>query len=138
VDREASPPYCQDCGEEGEGESLLVVGTVLEAEPVPKKDKLTKLRVDVGGGAVVTVVTNAKYCEAGKRVVVARPGARLPGLEELVARATVGGVRSEGMVCDSAMLGWAGGAAGQAVFLPESFGPGDLPPTARPRGDLGT
>ena len=39
----------------------------LEAEPVPKKDKLTKLKVEVGNnGKEVTIVTNAKHCEQGK------------------------------------------------------------------------
>ena len=39
----------------------------LEAEPVPKKDKLTKLKVEIGNnGKEVTIVTNAKHCEQGK------------------------------------------------------------------------
>ena len=38
-----------------------------EAEPVPKKDKLTKLKIEVGNnGKEVTIVTNAKHCEQGK------------------------------------------------------------------------
>ena len=38
-----------------------------EAEPVPKKDKLTKLKVEVGNnGKEVTIVTNAKHCEPEK------------------------------------------------------------------------
>ena len=39
----------------------------LEAELVPKKDKLTKLKVEIGNnGKEVTIVTNAKHCEQGK------------------------------------------------------------------------
>ena len=39
----------------------------LEAEPVPKKDKLTKLKVEIGNnGKEVTIVTNAKHCEPEK------------------------------------------------------------------------
>ena len=39
----------------------------LEAEPVPKKDKLTKLKVEIGNnGKEVTIVTNAKYSEPEK------------------------------------------------------------------------
>ena len=33
---------------------------------MPKKDKLTKLRVDVGDGKEVTIVTNAKHCDPEK------------------------------------------------------------------------
>eukprot|EP00092_Neocalanus_flemingeri_P100578 GFUD01128485.1.p2 GENE.GFUD01128485.1~~GFUD01128485.1.p2 ORF type:complete len:157 (-),score=53.93 GFUD01128485.1:543-1013(-) len=141
LDLEETPPFCNECGEEvteEEGGSeasadLVVVAVITESVPVPNKDKLTKLRVDLGGGKEVTVVTNAKYCDAGKRIVVAKVGASLPNMEELVAKATVGGVKSEGMVCDSPMLGWSGGAAGQAVFLPESFSAGEKPPTSRPK-----
>ena len=49
--------------EEQEGEELVVVGVIREAEPVPKKEKLTKLVVEVGGGVQLPIVTNAKHCE---------------------------------------------------------------------------
>ena len=39
---------------------------LFEAEPVPKKDKLTKLKVEVGEGKEVTIVTNAKHCDPEK------------------------------------------------------------------------
>ena len=139
LDLEESPPFCNECGEEvaeatiEAKDRLVLVGQVTEAAAVPNKDKLTRLKVDVGGGKEVTVVTNARYCEVGKRLVVALPGACLAGLEEPVARATVGGGKSEGMVCDSPMLGWSGGAAGQAVFLTEEYLPGDSPPQTRPK-----
>ena len=80
--------FCNECGEElqeetEEEERLIVIGlikevlkpTVLgrsfqfyyfEAEPVPKKDKLTKLKVEVGEGKEVTIVTNAKHCDPEK------------------------------------------------------------------------
>ena len=44
---------------------------------------------------------------------------------------------SEGMLCDGPMLGWAGGGAGTAVLLPDTFKPGDTPPRSRPRLDGG-
>jgi hypothetical protein len=36
---------------------------------------------------------------------------------------TVGGVTSEGMLCDAPMLGWVGGGAGAAALLPDSYNP---------------
>ena len=33
---------------------------------MPKKDKLTKLKVEVGEGKEVTIVTNAKHCDPEK------------------------------------------------------------------------
>ena len=52
-------------------------------------------------------------------------------------KATVGGVVSEGMLCDSNMLGWSGGAKGVAVQVPDNFELGVAPPTSKPRIDGG-
>ena len=49
-------------------------------------------------------------------MVVATVGAELKDGDK-VKRAPVGGVMSEGMLCDGPMLGWAGGGAGTAVPL---------------------
>ncbi|KAG8462098.1 hypothetical protein KFE25_011548 [Diacronema lutheri] len=110
-----------------------VVGLVRECEPVAGKDKLKRLSVDVGGAAPVQLVTNAPNVEAGKRIVVALVGAEVGGVA--VRRATVGGVPSEGMVCDATMLGWTGGGAGLAALVPASYAPGDAAPPTRPRLD---
>ena len=45
---------------------MVINFNYFEAEPVPKKDKLTKLKVEVGDGKEVTIVTNAKHCEPEK------------------------------------------------------------------------
>eukprot|EP00039_Didymoeca_costata_P029787 m.26386 g.26386 ORF g.26386 m.26386 type:complete len:194 (-) comp7790_c0_seq3:33-614(-) len=130
-----------------------VAGLVLECEDVPKKDKLKQLTVDIGKDESVTIVTNAPNVKQGYlcfllrvscyiffyflyrvRVVVATVGAQLKD-GETVKKATVGGVPSEGMLCDSPMLGWVGGGAGAAALLPESYVPGSAPPTSRPRLD---
>lgn len=66
--------------------------------------------------------------------VVATVGATLPDGTE-VKKATVGGVPSHGMLCDAPMLGWLGGGAGAAALVPDTFSPGDPPPTSRPRMD---
>ena len=73
---------------------------------------------------------------AGKRVVVATIGSELKDGAK-VKKAMVGGVTSEGMLCDGPMLGWTGGGAGAAALLPESFKPGEAPPKSRPRLDGG-
>ena len=54
-----------------------------------------------------------------------------------VTKATVGGVISEGMLCDSRMLGWIGGAQGIAVNLPDNFDIGAVPPSSKPRPNNG-
>ena len=59
------------------------------------------------------------------------------GEEMEIKKTTVGGVVSEGMLCDSRMLGWSGGAAGIAVQIPESIALGKAPPATKPRMDGG-
>lgn len=113
-----------------------LAGLVLECEDVRGKDKLKELKVDVGGDEPLTIVTNATNVEVGKRVVVATIGSELKDGAK-VKKAMVGGVTSEGMLCDGPMLGWTGGGAGAAALLPESFKPGEAPPKSRPRLDGG-
>ena len=115
----------------GGARSGYIVGLILECELVPGKDKLKQLRVDVGAAAPLQVVTSAANVAAGLRVVVATVGATVN--DEVVKRASVGGVASEGMLCDNGMLGWSGGGAGNAALLPDSCAVGSAPPDARPR-----
>ncbi|KAJ1630297.1 hypothetical protein T492DRAFT_840108 [Pavlovales sp. CCMP2436] len=113
----------------------IVVGLVQGCEPVAGKDKLKQVLLDVGAEKPVRVVTNAPNVEVGKRLVVALVGATVGEIE--VKRTAVGGVVSEGMLCDPGMLGWAGGGAGAAATVPDSFAPGDPAPSSRPRMDGG-
>ena len=40
---------------------------------------------------------------------------------------------SDGMFCDSRMLGWSGGGSGVAAQLPDSYDIGSAPPSSKPR-----
>ena len=117
----------------GAARAGFVVGLITECAGVPGKDKLKQLRVDVGAaaGGALQVVTSAANVAVGLRVVVATVGATVG--DDVVKRTTVGGVVSEGMLCDNGMLGWSGGGAGNAALLPESCAVGSAPPEARPR-----
>mmetsp|Transcript_3639 Transcript_3639/g.5429 ORF Transcript_3639/g.5429 Transcript_3639/m.5429 type:complete len:176 (-) Transcript_3639:999-1526(-) len=87
---------------------------------------------------LTSVVTSAANVREGSRVVVAPEGSIVwneEGEEVTVKKANVGGSVSEGMLCDSAMLGWSGGAKGVAVQVPESFSIGSSPPASKPRMD---
>jgi hypothetical protein len=71
-----------------------------------------------------------------KRLVVAVEGSKFineEGEEILVKKTAVGGVMSEGMFCDSRMLGWSGGAEGVAAQIPDSVDIGSAPPVTKPR-----
>ena len=109
-------------------------GLVVSCEPISGKDKLHKLSVDIGSDTPVTIVTNASNVTESCRVVVATVGTTLRDGTE-VKKANVGGVPSEGMLCDAPMLGWVGGGAGAAALVPDTFAAGDAPPDSRPRMD---
>lgn len=57
------------------------------------------------------------------------------GEDVLIQKTSVGGVISEGMLCDARMLGWVGGAEGIAAQIPDSFPLGSIPPPSKPRTD---
>lgn len=82
--------------------SSLVVGHVLEKEKHPDADKLSVCKVDVKT-TVLQIVCGAPNCEAGKKVIVALPGTKLPGGEIKVSK--IRGVESSGMLCSLQELG---------------------------------
>ena len=75
------------------------------------------------------------------RVAVAPAGSTFineEGSTQQVTKASVGGVVSEGILCDSRMLGWTGGAKGIAVQVPNCCDVGSSPPSTKPRPTDGT
>mmetsp|Transcript_13517 Transcript_13517/g.26950 ORF Transcript_13517/g.26950 Transcript_13517/m.26950 type:complete len:186 (-) Transcript_13517:200-757(-) len=122
------------------------VGSVTEVEPCGSCKSSGKglrvVSVDVGGDSpCVNIVTSAQNVRVGSRVVVAPVGSKVPNKDGdgfmLITRATVGGVVSMGMLCDSTMLNWSGGARGVAVQVPDSIPLGSPPPKTKPRLDGG-
>ena len=110
----------------------IVVCELLAVEAVAGKDKLKKCTVS-DGEKEFTVVSNAPNVlpkKVGKRIVVARVGAEVSGMDEPIKKTNVGGVVSEGMCCDERML-W-GKSAGTAVYL-DDYAVGAQPPSSKPR-----
>lgn len=84
----------------------------------------------------ITVVTSASNVRIGSRIVVAPVGTTYmtpDGEEHPITKASVGGVTSEGMFCDSTMLGWSGGGMGVAAQVTEDFEIGSPPPSEKPQ-----
>lgn len=111
-----------------------VVGLVTACEPM--NDKLKKCSVDIGAEEAVIIVTNAPNVREGTRTVCALVGTIVCDVE--VKKQSVGGVMSEGILCDSKMLNWVGGAEGLCVQVPPTFALGAAAPTSKPRMDGGT
>ncbi len=96
----------------------VVVGLILEKEKHPNADKLTLCRVTTGNGVVHQIVCGAKNHNAGDRVVVALPGAVLPG-NFAIQKSVIRSVESYGMLCSLKELGMATESEG-LLILPET------------------
>jgi phenylalanyl-tRNA synthetase beta chain len=106
----------------------IVVGRVLELVDEPQKNGKTIrwCQVDVGAhspdGAPRGIVCGASNFAVGDLVVVALPGAVLPGGFEISARKTYGHV-SDGMICSARELDLGDDHTGILVLATIGFGP---------------
>ena len=82
----------------------VVVGHILEKGQHPNADRLSLCQVATGAGIVHQIVCGAQNHKQNDRVVVALPGAILPGNFE-IKLAKVRGVESGGMLCSEKELG---------------------------------
>ncbi|MGN6302549.1 MAG: phenylalanine--tRNA ligase subunit beta [Angustibacter sp.] len=107
----------------------VVVARVLSADPEPQKNGKTihwcQVQVGPGPDDVRGIVCGASHFGAGDAVVVALPGAVLPGGFAISARKTYGHV-SDGMICSERELGLGDDHAG--IIVLERPGPGDAEP----------
>ncbi len=102
----------------------LVVGRVLEIEELTGfKKPIRYTQVDVGEGEPRGIVCGARNFAAGDAVVVALPGAVLPGGFAIAARKTYDHV-SDGMICSVRELGVGEDHAGILVLGEDAPAPG--------------
>lgn len=87
-----------------QGMSNVVVGHVVSKEKHPEADKLNVCQVDVGEEELQQIVCGAPNVDAGQKVIVARPGAKLPGGIK-IKKAKLRGQESNGMICSLQELG---------------------------------
>jgi len=97
----------------------VVVGAILTRARHPNADKLSICTVDVGvAGGVKTIVCGAHNCDAGNRVLVALPGAVLPGNFQ-IKLSKIRGQSSEGMMCSPDEIGMGGEHQGLLILAGE-------------------
>ncbi|TSI03145.1 phenylalanine--tRNA ligase subunit beta [Lysinibacillus sp. BW-2-10] len=111
-----------------QGMTNVVVGYVVSKEKHPDADKLNVCQVEVGEGDVRQIICGAPNVDAGQKVIVALPGARLPGGIK-IKKAKMRGQESNGMICSLQELGIEGRVVPKAYadgiyVLPEDAVPG--------------
>ncbi len=84
--------------------SNLVVGFVKEAKKHPDSDHLSVCQVDIGG-SITQIVCGAKNVAANQKVIVALPGSYLPAKDLTIAKTSIRGQESNGMICSLKELG---------------------------------
>eukprot|EP00467_Chlorarachnion_reptans_P017254 CAMPEP_0114507122 /NCGR_PEP_ID=MMETSP0109-20121206/11834_1 /TAXON_ID=29199 /ORGANISM="Chlorarachnion reptans, Strain CCCM449" /LENGTH=177 /DNA_ID=CAMNT_0001685839 /DNA_START=109 /DNA_END=642 /DNA_ORIENTATION=- len=131
---------CEECGEEQTDVQWnfrgYKVGKVIEVKAMKSPLKKCRIIVKEGDEDGLQIVTNAKHIDEGDMVIVATQGAIVPaGSGEdgtVVKQATVGGEKSEAMLCDGVMLRWKGGSKGVLAKLIGDYRVGDVPPANKP------
>ncbi|AYC29805.1 phenylalanine--tRNA ligase subunit beta [Paenisporosarcina cavernae] len=83
--------------------SGLIVGEVVHCEKHPEADKLNICQVNIGD-STNQIVCGAPNVAAGQKVIVAVPGAILPGGMK-IEKATLRGEESHGMICSLQEIG---------------------------------
>ena len=81
----------------------LSVGEILTVEKHPNADKLKVCEVKSSTG-IINIVCGAPNVKSGMKVVVARPGDFIPGLDIHLKSSKIRDVKSEGMMCSEREL----------------------------------
>ena len=91
------------------------VGHIIEKKPHPDADKLSLLKIDIGGEQPLAIVCGASNMGEGDKVPVATIGTILPnGLK--IKQGKIRGETSFGMCCSEAELGLADESAGLLIL----------------------
>lgn len=94
----------------------VVVGNIQTKDKHPNADKLSLCQVEIAPGQVSQIVCGAQNHKAGDKVIVALPGAVLPG-NFAIKKSKIRDVESLGMLCSFKELGLADTSDG-IVILP--------------------
>ncbi len=99
--------------------SKVVAAQILESTQHPNADRLSVCKVDDGSGTPRQIVCGAKNYKVGDKILLALPGALLPG-DLKIKVGKLRGVESEGMMCSSKELGLGEGVEGLHILPPET------------------
>lgn len=94
----------------------VVIGHIQVKDKHPNADKLSLCQVDVGSGNILQIVCGAQNHKTGDKVIVALPGAVLPG-NFVIKKSKIRDIESSGMLCSLKELALADVSDG-IVILP--------------------
>ncbi len=94
----------EEITQQGKDLAHVVIGVILEKGKHPDADKLSVCKVTTGEGVIHQIVCGAQNHKDNDRVIVALPGAVLPG-NFSIKNSTIRGVESSGMLCSFKELG---------------------------------
>lgn len=97
----------------------VVAAQILESTQHPNADRLSVCKVDDGSDTPRQIVCGAKNYKVGDKVLLALPGAVLPGNVKIKV-GKLRGIESEGMMCSSKELGLGEGVEGLYILPPET------------------
>lgn len=109
----------EDIQDRGKEFNHVTVGLILDKQQHPNADKLSLCQVTTGEGVVHQIVCGAQNHKANDKVVVALPGAVLPG-DFKIGRSVIRGVESGGMLCSLKELGLPGDSQGIIILPPDA------------------
>jgi len=100
-------------GLENPGAALdgFIVAHIAEAKQHPNADRLRLCTVE-SGTETLQVVCGAPNARTGLKVVLARPGVKIPATGDVLKKGSIRGVESQGMLCSYAELKLTGDSAG--------------------------
>lgn len=103
----------------GSAATYVVAAQILSSEQHPNADRLSICQVDDGSQTARQIVCGAKNYHVGDKILLALPGAVLPGGINIKV-GKLRGVESEGMMCSAQELGLSGGEGGLYILPPET------------------
>lgn len=98
----------------------VIAAQILESTQHPNADRLSVCKVDDGSGTPRQIVCGAKNYKVGDKVLLALPGAVLPG-DVKIKIGKLRGVESEGMMCSAKELGLGEGVEGLHILPVETI-----------------
>jgi phenylalanyl-tRNA synthetase beta chain len=83
----------------------IIVAQVIKVEKHPNADRLRIIELSDGTSTIGPIVCGAWNFEAGAKVALALPGAKIPYNDTVLTKATIRGIESQGMICAAFELG---------------------------------